>query len=217
MTTRRTDDAVEAAYDCWAKVYDSAPNATRDLDALVLRKQQLALANADVLEIGCGTGKNTEWLATEARTVLALDLSAGMLQKARERVHSERVRFVRHDLRDSWPATEASFDVVVADLVLEHVEHLKPFFEEAARVLRPGGRLFLCELHSFKQQLGSQARFVVPETGQERAVSAYRHGVSEYLNSGIGAKLKLVRADVWREETAEQGAPPRLLSLVWAR
>ena len=45
-------------YDAWAPSYDTDQNATRDLDAIVLRQAALAIEGRDVLELGAGTGKN---------------------------------------------------------------------------------------------------------------------------------------------------------------
>jgi 2-polyprenyl-3-methyl-5-hydroxy-6-metoxy-1,4-benzoquinol methylase len=115
--------AVAAAYDRWAESYDTDPNQTRALAAAVLRQGALELVGHDVIEIGCGTGHNTQWLAGHASSVLALDISEGMLRQAKARVPSPRVRFVRHDVRSRWPLADASADLVVAMLVLEHVEH----------------------------------------------------------------------------------------------
>ena len=56
-----------------------------------------------MVEIGCGTGRNTEWLAERAASVLAVDFSEGMLQQAKSRVRSPRVRFQQHDIRYGWP------------------------------------------------------------------------------------------------------------------
>ena len=59
---------IARAYDRWARTYDTDANTTRDLDAEVLRRSSLAIDGRDVLELGCGTGKNTGWLAERARS-----------------------------------------------------------------------------------------------------------------------------------------------------
>ena len=210
-------DDIEHAYDEWSRAYDTDRNATRDLDAHALRAQELQLDGADVLEVGCGTGKNTVWLAARARSVLALDFSAGMLAKARERVSSDRVAFVRHDLHQRWPAGDGAFDVVVIDLVLEHVEQLRPVFAEAARVLRSGGRLFVCELHPYRQLVGSQAQYVPAGGAEPQRIKAFRHAVADFLYAGLAAGLRLTRADEWHDGGAPAGTPPRLFSTVWQR
>ena len=136
---------VSRAYDRWAEVYDDDRNATRDLDAWVVRNAPLRIEGRRVLEIGCGTGKNTAWLAEHAAHVTAMDFSEGMLARARERVAGRGVTFVRHDVREPWPLDDASADVVIGNLVLEHVADLAPVYAEAARVLTPGGELFFCD------------------------------------------------------------------------
>src|SRR5215831_1705994 len=138
MTSREPSD-VAAAYDLWADTYDVDPNRTRDLAGEVLRRSALRLAGRDVVEAGCGTGRNTLWLSGHAETVLAMDISEGMLRQAKARMRSPHVQFVQHDIRSAWPSAERSADAVIAMLVLEHVEQLAPVFGEAARVLRRGG------------------------------------------------------------------------------
>ena len=208
---------VAQAYDDWAASYDADRNATRDLDAAVVRNAQLPVARADVLELGCGTGKNTDWLAARARTVLALDFSAGMLARARMRVKAASVRFVQHDIRSEWPVPLESIDLVMGNLVLEHIQNLTPIYAEAARVLRPGGRLWLCELHPERQRLGSQAHFSHSATGATIHVPAFRHTASEYVNGGIDAGLTLLSLREWLEERAAREAPPRLISVLFQK
>ncbi len=215
MKTKPTPDEVATAYDAWSEVYDTQANATRDLDATILQSQDPSLFQGDVLEIGCGTGKNTEWLAPKARSLVALDASEKMLNRARERPGVQHVQFFLHDLRKPWPVGEASRDTVTCNLVLEHIEDLSFVFSEARRVLRPGGSFFVCELHPFRQLQGKQAHFVSPETGAVQKVRAHLHDVSDFLNAALGAGLVLTRAQDCRDDGAPRAEAPRLLALLW--
>lgn len=207
------DSGIASAYDRWAALYDHDDNATRDLDAEVVRREAPASARGDVVEAGCGTGKNTAWLAGRARTVTALDFSAGMLATARRRVPDANVRWVHHDIRLAWPVEPESADLVLVNLVLEHVRDVTPVFREAARALRPGGDVFLCELHPDRQRRGGQAHFADPGTGDTVYVEAYRHSISELVNAALDAGLTLARMGEWLEDGALPDAPPRLISL----
>jgi malonyl-CoA O-methyltransferase len=168
----------------------------------------------DVLETGCATGLNTIYLAQQSRSVLALDGSAGMLAQARIRVAAPQVRLVQCDLEHAWPLAAVSVDLVLCLLVLEHVADLSMFFQEAARVLRPGGACFVCELHPCRQLQGWQARFTEAKSGQVVLIPAYLHDVSEYVNASVQQGFALIRMDEWRDahDTAHT-LPPRLLSL----
>jgi ubiquinone/menaquinone biosynthesis C-methylase UbiE len=208
---------VAQAYDRWSRRYDDDHNATRDLDARVVRQSPLHVAGARVLELGCGTGKNSEWLVAQARTLVALDFSPGMLDVARRRVRSERARFVEHDITRRWPVEPSSVDLVVGNLVLEHVRDLGPIYVEAARVLRPGGELFFCELHPYRQLRGGQAHFEDEDTNEIVPVTAFRHSVSEYVNGGLAAGFTLRALGEHVEEGASADAAPRLLSVLFER
>ena len=213
-----TDKSVRAAYASWAESYDTNENRTRDLDAVILRQHELDIAGRDVLEIGCGTGKNTEWLAQHASSVVGMDLSPEMLSRARSRLSSSNVSFAEHDIQRTWPMPDESVNAVVGNLVLEHISNIQIVFHEAQRVLRPNGTLFLCELHPFRQRLGSQAQFTDAKSGDRLKVEAYAHDVSEYVNGGIDAGLKLVRVGEWWDDLDRtSGAPPRLLSVLFNR
>lgn len=204
---------VESAYRLWSATYDSDDNRTRDLDATILRSHGPTAETRDVLELGCGTGKNTVWLAQACRSFVGFDLSEPMLARARDRVTSDLVRFVRHDVRRSWPLAASSIDLVVGNLVLEHVADLRFVFAEAARVLRPGGAMFVSELHPFRQLLGRGAR--VPGLAGRR-VEAYVHDVGDYVNAALAAGFALRRMGEWRDD-GDPDAMPRLLTLELAR
>ena len=205
---------IAAAYDRWAVSYDEDRNGTRDTAASVLRQSHLLLAGRAVIEIGCGTGYNTQWLAEQASSIVAMDFSEAMLHRARARVPSGRVRFINHDIRRTWPVATNSSDVVIAMLVLEHIEDLRLAFEEAFRCLRPGGDLFICELHPDRQLQGRRAEFVNGATGQLEQVTAFVHSVWDYVNAGAGSGFSLLRMDDWRDTGAHESDLPRLFSAI---
>lgn len=215
--THTSDDGVARMYDRWAARYDTDLNVTRDLDATVLRRSSLRIRGRDVLELGAGTGKNTRWLAGEARHLVAMDFSKGMLDEARRKVRAANVEFREHDIRTAWPLAPGCVDVVVGNLILEHVRDLAPVMAECARVLRAGGQLYVCELHPFRQLLGGQACFTDTRTRETVHVPAFRHTVSEYVNAGIEAGFVVHELGEWLEERAAANDPPRLLSVLFDR
>lgn len=217
MTKVGKKSVIARAYDQWAETYDTDPNRTRELAGQVLRKIDLPVSGREVVEIGCGTGRNTEWLATLARKITALDFSEEMLRRARKRIQDPRVRFIQHDVRTSWPLPDNSADLVMAILVLEHVEQLELVFAEAARTLRARGQLFICELHPMRQLMGGQAQFSNPQSGERELVPAFLHNVSDFVNGGLSSGLELERLDEWRDADAAANSIPRLLSLLFTK
>lgn len=213
MTQPANKSEIATAYDEWAETYDTGLNRTRELAAKVLRQAELDFAGRRVIEAGCGTGSNTAWLAESADSIVALDFSDGMLRRARERVDDPRVRFIQHDVRSSWPLADASADLVIAMLILEHVEMLEPFFAEAARVLNAGGELFICELHPMRQLMGKQAQFTSAKTGERQLVTAYLHRTEDYVNAALSAGFEPISVVDCRDADAQRDDPPRLLSL----
>ncbi len=203
--------SVQAAYNHWASTYDEDRNRTRDLDERVTRDILSGQRYGSIIELGCGTGKNTALLATLSLQVQALDFSPGMLARAREKVSAPHVRFSAADLTHAWPCTSASADLVVGNLVLEHIEDLHHVMREAARCLRPAGQLFLSELHPFRQYQGTVANFT--RGAHTTQVPAFVHHVSDYTEAARAAGLQVLRLNEWWH-IEDEGKPPRLLSLL---
>jgi len=134
------EDATRAYYDDFAAAYEAhrRPNDANgyhalvdDLEISIVRRYG---EGKDVLECGCGTGLLLERIATFARRAVGVDLSPGMLGKARERgleVHEASVT--------KLPFDDASFDVACSFKVLAHVEDIRGALAEMVRVVRPGG------------------------------------------------------------------------------
>jgi SAM-dependent methyltransferase len=98
----------------------------------------------DVVEIGCGVGRVTRWLAREAATVRALDVSAEMLERARElNPGLDSVTWLLGDGESLAPVEDRSADLVFSDVVFQHIPEPAVqlgYVREIGRVLRPGGR-----------------------------------------------------------------------------
>lgn len=190
--------ALQHAYNQWAATYDTVENKTRDLDALATQTVLSGLPLHKVLEAGCGTGKNTIWLAEKATQLTAIDFSEAMLQQAKEKVARAHVTFAQADLKKVWPFERGAFNVVTCNLVLEHIQNLQPVFKEAARVLQADGYLFVCELHPYKQYSGSKARF---ETGNGvQVLECYLHHTSAFFKAAVQAGFNCLRLDEWFDE-----------------
>lgn len=203
---------VESAYQLWAPSYDSVVNPTRDLDAAILRETLAGRRFHRLLEIGCGTGKNTEWLASFADELVAMDFSSAMMEQARRKAPQAHVRFVQADIQQPWPIDGEGFDLIVCNLVLEHVQELTPVFSHARRCLAAGGAFYVSELHPYKQYLGSQARFQLD--GAEQRIPAFTHHLSEFSSAGEAAGLRLMKVgEYWDDPARVQ--PPRLLTLTF--
>lgn len=102
-----------------------------------------------VLDAGCGVGGTAMWLAEHrGASVVGITPVAGQVERARryagERDLGERVRFEQGDYRDV-PLPDASVDVVWFQESLVHSAEKERVFREAARVLRPGGRVVVAE------------------------------------------------------------------------
>jgi ubiquinone/menaquinone biosynthesis C-methylase UbiE len=100
------------------------------------------LRDADVVEIGSGTGAVCRFLATlpGVRRVLGVDPSPVFGERARELAEDDRLTFETGDARE-LSLEDASFDVVVFHTSLSHIPECERALSEAHRVLRPGGRI----------------------------------------------------------------------------
>jgi SAM-dependent methyltransferase len=133
-----------ARYDGVADYYD---DNLRDftLAAGGVLAKLLGSANGRVLDLGCGSGLHFETLRSLGWVVTGIDASADQLRIARERGGDE-VELVQGDASD-LPFDDGSFDAVASIFIHTDVDDYAAVLAQAARVLRPGGRLVHVGLH----------------------------------------------------------------------
>ena len=104
-------------------------------------------ALGDLLDIGTGTGRMLRLLGVAADTAVGVDISREMLMLARSNLHAAGLDHlsVRQGNMYQLRFADGSFDTVTIDQVLYRAEQPAEVLREAARVLRPGGRLLLVE------------------------------------------------------------------------
>ncbi len=206
--------SIKDAYNQWSNQYDTNVNPTRDLDKEATI-QTLSKYNFDsVIELGSGTGKNTEWLITKAEKVVGLDFSIEMTNLAKAKINTSQVYFQHADLNLKWEIENESANLITSSLTLEHIQDLNHIFQQAYQKLKPNGFFFICELHPFKQYTGSKARYETTEGTKELEV--YVHHISEYISEAKKSKFNLIEMNEWFDEQVENEIP-RLISFVFQK
>jgi len=110
-------------------------------------------------DLGCGTGQTSAALAPFVGRAVAVDRSGEMLQAARKRLRDFPNVEVRRGELEALPIEDGELDAAVMMLVLHHVPDPSAALGEAARAVKPGGRLVVCDMlphdrEEYKQQMG---------------------------------------------------------------
>ncbi|PWY94823.1 S-adenosyl-L-methionine-dependent methyltransferase [Aspergillus sclerotioniger CBS 115572] len=209
------------AYNKWAKVYDTDNNFLQALDTLemqtLLPHFLHLLGNTfgpdptKLIDLGCGTGRNTLLLARLASPeteIVGLDASSGMLDVARETIEgNSRVSLEIFDLlQESMdvPVGSTRAAGIISTLVLEHVPPRR-FFEAAEKMLRPGGCLLVTNMHSDMGAI-SQAGFVDVETGVKIRPVSYKHEIGDVVAVAeeVGFRVEWLDGEGVRERMVDE-------------
>ncbi len=173
-------------YRLWSETYDR-PLRLFPLEEPVMHQLFDSLPPAVVLDAACGTGRHSVYLAGHGHRVIGIDRSPEMLARARKKLTS--CEFFTGDLI-ALPLDAESVDAVVCALPLVHLSDLGGAISEFARVVRPGGRVIISDVHPFLILLGWQAQFHAA-SGGAGFIRLYPHLPSDYCQAYAAGGLRI--------------------------
>ncbi len=164
----RTREAYDRLAPVWSSTTDDGPfNGWLErpaLQSLVPRP----LTGAKVLDAGCGSGAQCEWLASEGAEVVGVDLSPAMVAEARRRCAAGGT-FLVADLGEPLDLEPGSVDGITCSLVLHYLRDWRVAMDSFARVLCPGGWMVVSLHHPFGPPLpGEQGGYFDTELVSDR-------------------------------------------------
>jgi SAM-dependent methyltransferase len=174
-----------SGYRRWSQTYDSPSNPLIEVEQPVVWSILESIPRGAALDAACGSGRHARRLLELGHEVVGVDSSPEMLEKARASI--PQAVFHQGDLT-SLPAESTGFDLVVCALALEHVADLTDAIVELSRVLRPGGRMILSDLHPTAVGLGGAAYFQDAQGGAG-VVRGFGHLHGDYLAAFQVAEL----------------------------
>lgn len=148
-------------------------------------------------------------LGEGARSYTGVDGSLGMLHLATSRIRDPRVGFVHADLMQPW-VPHRTYDLALVTLLLEHLPTLDPLCETLSRIVRPGGRVRIVDLHPERVACGARAYFHDGTTEVRFASKA--HPVPALAAALEAVGFDVVRRD-WLASDAMVTAVPRIAGL----
>ncbi len=139
----------EGFYEYYKKQSESAATLQRFADTaeVVMRVHRGAggkEGTLDVLDIGCGAGAQSPFWAGKGHRYRGVDINAPLIQLAQQRAAERRSgAMFQVASATALPFADASFDICLVPELLEHIEDWSSCLSEAARVLRPGGVMYI--------------------------------------------------------------------------
>jgi ubiquinone/menaquinone biosynthesis C-methylase UbiE len=137
---------VAKGYERWAPIYDSTPNPLLACEERHLLPFLADLGNKRILDLACGTGRWLERIMARGGALgVGIDCSAAMLRVARTK--DAIAGKLAQAACESLPFRAAAFHLAVCSFAVGHIRDLASLARELARVTKPGGDVFLSDLH----------------------------------------------------------------------
>lgn len=139
-------DRTSSTYDNWCNT--SLGSTVDQIEKNMIAEFAQPKTGEIALDLGCGTGIYTLWLAQKGLHVTGIDISADMLQQTKQKAEREklRVNLLKGNIHE-LPFLKDTFDLVISNIVLEFVHDPIQVVSEALRVLKKDGRLVIGMIH----------------------------------------------------------------------
>jgi SAM-dependent methyltransferase len=207
LTTMESDEFLSVASDVpetdlltgyarWSATYDDPGNPVVVAEERGMRPL-LDELDGRILDVGCGTGRHTAYLANRGGDVVGVDQSPEMLARA---VTKHDVSELCQAVVTELPFADGAYDAALCALVLAHFPDLGQPLAELTRVVRPGGTLLISDIHPLAVALGGHAAY---SDSEERlsVIRNYLHQHSDYLRvfRALGLEIEACVEPVWTD------------------
>jgi SAM-dependent methyltransferase len=165
--TKKIWDACGEAFDRFTTAGDSYSD---NIERPAIEQLIGDVNGARVLDIGCGSGTYSTWLAERGAKVFGLDLSSTMISLARARARERGIELglCVADISKPLPFGEAVFDLVFTSTALHYVENLENALKDIARAMKPEARLVASALHPMSTSRFPASQSAAPDPWESR-------------------------------------------------
>ncbi|MFB5089411.1 class I SAM-dependent methyltransferase [Psychrobacillus sp. PGGUH221] len=190
--------------------YEKMPRSVKGLEGAgewhVLKELLPELRNKSVLDLGCGFGWHCRYAREQqARSVIGVDISEKMLQKAREMTNDSLITYIKMSIEDI-NFSDSQFDVVISSLAFHYIKSFEAICKKVYDCLKPGGSFVFSVEHPiftsrneqdwYYDDKGNRLHWAVDNYQSEglrettfltENVIKYHHTFSTYINDIINA------------------------------
>ncbi|OFY93395.1 MAG: hypothetical protein A3K10_07735 [Bacteroidetes bacterium RIFCSPLOWO2_12_FULL_31_6] len=180
ITGRQSLNSADA-YNKWAENYDEEQNNLMlYYDKIILSAilNKVDPTGKNILDYGCGTGRNWKEILNNSGMITGCDISKEMLERLKIKYPDADVHLLKNDKLTFLP--DNSVDILISTLVVAHIKNLEPIFIEWDRVIKENGEIIITDFHPTLLEKGGERTF--NHKNEIFKIKNYIHNISEIVN-----------------------------------